>query len=953
MKRMLAATVASVFTLLSLAAPLSASAGNQAEYENTYRRYLQNADQVQNGAGEAAVSFENAVLSGGAAFGEYGGKTQTVLMTQAQAQIQLPVEVLNAGLFELTLLYTGMTESDKAIRFALEIDGEQPFFEAGTLELPRCYVNEPSDFATDSLGNQLRPAQAQAVYWQTSPLYREDIGTQAPYSFYLTQGAHTVTLTVGNGGVCLAGVSLKSASPLMDYRAYTAAHGKQNAAGAEAILLEGEKADRKSDRSLYPLTDRTNCATQPFSESHTVLNTIGGSNWSAPGQWIEWEFDVEQAGLYQISMRVRQNANQGMKCYRTVSINGEVPFSELSSYGFSYNRSWYLETLSDPATGDPFAFYLEPGRHVLRLEATSGEMSGPLEEADTLLTELNDLYHNIIMITGTSPDAYRDYNLESAIPGLVDAMNRLADGLDGCMQDIQKITGDSATQAVSLTTLSDQLRALAQRPKTISDRISNFYSNISAVSAWANSAFQQPLEIDYIRVSPSGSALPKADAGFFKKLASGVKAFVYSFLTDYDSIGGADGEADIVVWTAAGRAQAEALKQLIDRDFTSQYGVNVSLKLVQTGLVEAVVAGTGPDLALSIPYNQPVDFASRGILTPLSGYSDYDELIHTNFHESAVIPYGYRDQVYALPETQEFNMMFYRTDVLSQLGLTVPDTWNELTDMMAVLARNNMQIGVTSLTSTSAGVINTAFPKMLITMFLQNGVDLYTSDLRSTNLGSAEAVKAFEQLTDLYAKYGLPVYFDGNNRFRTGEMPLMIAPMSTYNNLSISAPEIAGRWEMAQIPGILNTDGSINRADEFTGTCCVMFESTKNKEAGWKFLKWWVSEQTQYDYGMELEAILGVSGRYLTANKLAFDRLPWNADTAKVIERQWQEVTTVPQAPGYYFVSRYLTNAISDTIINNENPRVVLNRYCDTINAELKRKNEQLDALWPDTERRE
>jgi len=266
--------------------------------------------------------------------------------------------------------------------------------------------------------------------------------------------------------------------------------------------------------------------------------------------------------------------------------------------------------------------------------------------------------------------------------------------------------------------------------------------------------------------------------------------------------------------------------------------------------------------------------------------------------------------------------------------------------MMAILARNNMQIGVSSLTSTSAGVINTSFPRMLITMFLQNGVDMYTSDLRSTNLGSAEAVKAFEQLTDFYAKYGLPIYFDANNRFRTGEMPVIIAPMSTYNNLSISAPEIAGRWSIARIPGVLKSDGSINRADEYTGTCCVMFKSTKNKEAGWKFLKWWVSEQTQYDYGMELEAVLGVSGRYLTANKQTFGRLPWDSDTAKVIEQQWQEVTTVPQVPGYYFVSRYLTNAISDTIVKSENPRVVLNRYCDTINAELKRKNEQLDALW-------
>ena len=73
----------------------------------------------------------------------------------------------------------------------------------------------------------------------------------------------------------------------------------------EPLILQGEKAVRKSDISLYPTTDRTSCATQPFSESQTRLNTIGGSNWSNPGQWLEWELDVQTTGLYRIDLRVR------------------------------------------------------------------------------------------------------------------------------------------------------------------------------------------------------------------------------------------------------------------------------------------------------------------------------------------------------------------------------------------------------------------------------------------------------------------------------------------------------------------------------------------------------------------------------------------------------------------------------------------------------------------------
>lgn len=736
------------------------SAQNGMAYENTYSHYLLENGELLRFSDKVQADMDTAEPAGNAELGEFDGRTDVAFLVEPGSGVILDLQIPRGGYYCLFMDYAGNVASDKEIELSVRIDGKLPFFEADELELSRCYVNDTDVFEEDSRGNQLRPGQQQIVYWQETPLYQKENGSCSPYYFYFSEGVHTVEVTAANGGMYLAGMRAQQDAELISYADYQEQYAEKAIGGPDRVI-QGEEAVRKSSMTLYPITDRTSCLTQPFAEGRTLLNTIGGANWSKPGQWIEWEFEVKTEGLYQLALRVRQNQNSGMKCYRTISINGEVPFKELEAYGFRYDRSWYIETLSDPVTGEPFSFYLTPGKYTLRMEATTGEMNEPLEAVNNLLEETNALYRSIIMITGTTPDAFRDYNLEQAIPGLVDTLNDLARRFDEQMENIKTITGGSGVQAASLTTLSTQMRGLAERPKTISDRVNNFYANISAVSAWAQSAGNQPVEIDYIRVGTQNSPALKANAGFFQSLISACKSFVYSFLVDYDTIGStSENGRSIEVWMTVGRDQAEALKQLIDRDFSTQYHIGVSLKLVQGGLVEANVAGTGPDIALNIAMNQPVDFASRGILAELEDMPGFNELVDERFYPSALIPYRYKGHTYALPETQEFDMMFYREDILTELQLSPPETWDQLTSMMNVLARNNMQVGVLTLTTTTAGVINTSFPKTVLTMLMQNDVDLYAEDARSTNLATPEAVAVFESLTDLYNKYGLPVYFD-------------------------------------------------------------------------------------------------------------------------------------------------------------------------------------------------
>lgn len=916
------------------------------DYDYTYSDYINDNGSISKIDSSITVALNSAKLSDGALISNYAGKQNIVTLSNANSKAVVNVNVTESGYYCIYIDYAGLTESEKNIIISLSVDSENPFFEANSIELVRAYENSTNEFETDSSGDEIRPQQVQVQKWQTSVFYQNDSGSYFPYYFWLSEGTHAIGLTSLNGGVAIASLTFKQSEVLKSYSEYIDSNPSR-VAESKSLILQGETATLKSSSSLYPVTDRTDCKTQPFSEKNTVLNAIGGSNWSNPGDWIEWDFIVETEGYYQIDLRVLQNSNKGIMSYRTVTINGEVPFAELAYYGFKYERSWYIETLHDPNTEEPFQFYFTPGEYTLRLEATTGELRDVFGNIDSIMSEVNSLYHSVIMITSTDPDIYRDYNLQKAIPGIEDTLGRLADKLDEQFELICEITGGSGVSAASIRTLTDQMRNMQKLPKTISDRISNFYSNISAVYAWLNSASSQPLEIDYIRVGTANSEELTASASFFERVSSAVKSFIYSFVVDYNLAGAAvDTDRCITVWMNKGNDQLETLKQLIESSFVNEYGIQVELKLVAGGVVEAVVAGTGPDIALNQGMYTPVDYAARGILIPLNTFDGFEELIEESFYPNSMIPYEFRGNYYALPETQDFCMMFYREDIINELGITLPNTWDELKTTMTVLARNNMEIGVQCLTTTAGGAISTEFPKNILTFYMQNEIDLYNENLDSTNLNTTKAINVFEDFTELYSKWGLPYYFDATNRFRTGEMPIMIASISTYNTLAISAPEIAGRWGMTLIPGTNKQDGTIDRTVEFSSTSTIIFNTTDDPDACWDFVSWWASEETQYVYSMDIESLLGASGRNLTANYKASERLPWDSKIYGSITQQWKMASTVPMVPGYYSVSRYLTNALSDTIINGQDARTVIEKYADTINSELKRKRSQIDALY-------
>lgn len=863
-------------------------------------------------------------------------------VAQEEESIDYTFTCAQSGLYQLLLSYYPVEARGLNIEYALAIDGETPFSEARYNTLQRIWVDDAMPGTLrDAAGNDIIPGQHEAPCW-TEAQVEDHTGTyHSAYVFYLSEGTHTLTLTARRETLAVADVRFENPAAVPTYgqvaESYLAA-GYQ-AAPAGELVLEAERAARKSDTVLYGRTDRSSPLTTPYSAVETRLNTIGGGSWGTQGQWIEWEFELPADGLYRLAFRARQDVLSGSFTTRKIYVDGALPFEELADVRVNYDMGWQMIEL-------PYDIYLTAGRHTLKMEATIGQLSEIVSLVDETVYQLNAAYRKIVMMTGTTPDRYRDYQLDVNIPEVFEIFERQAETLTQCDEMLVETTGKRGSMNGILQTLSRQLKDFVEKPETVQTRLSSYKDNVGSLGAWLVQMKQLPLELDkiYIRGGACGE-MPVAEAGVGARLWHELELFHSSFVIDYSVIGALDESGEkrsVEVWVSAGRDQANILKQLIDNSFTPQTNITVNLKLVQGQLMNATASGQGPDVVLQLGNPEPVNYAVRKAAYDLTQFEDYEE-VASRFRDSAMVPYELEGGVYALPETQTFSVMFYRTDVLEELGLSVPETWDEMFHVAGRLQRRNMTIGIQPPNS-NAGNYN-ALSSMAM-MLYQRGGEMYSDGNTRSGLDSLQAKEAFSTWVSLYADYELPVKYDALTRFRSGEMPIVIEDFTFYNMLQVAAPEIRGMWSFARVPGTVREDGSVDHSVSGTGICCMMLSAAGDKDAAWTFMKWWTSAAVQTQYGKDIENQLGVSARYPSANVEAFASMPWSAAELKTLNAQWDSVRGIPEVPGGYFTARHLNNAFRRVINYHEDPGETLLDYVKKINEEItvKRKEFGLEA---------
>lgn len=984
---------------------------------NTYEEYRLVHKDAPNGEGEiilAGKDFDESATTAKVFVDKYLGDEEVVLVSET-GDVTWKFNAEKAGNYHIAITYAPVVEYDAdgdgkiddgeesldlvsntaTIKRALLLDGAYPFKQSRYIELPRVWEDviggEGSNdrgFVLDNDGNEVKPKKVESPEWRTVTCNDSTGYIVDPFLYYIEAGEHTLTLAEVQEVCAVKEIRIFYEESAPSYEEYLKANKDKSdkAQGKEPVVIDAELPHRTSSNIIYPIYDRSSAATQPQSAYNIFLNTVGGEKWQTAGQWINWDFEVPEDGFYTISPRFLQSFAEGMYVTRALKIDGETPFAEANTLRFKYKDDWQLHPVTDgeidEKTGEERAlqFYLTKGTHRLEMCVVLGDMAEILNTIETALSTINEYYLQILMLTGSEPDEYRDYQFSRLMPEVLKGMGVQAKVLRSVSAELEKINGTKGSDSVTLDNVAMLLERMSEDEDLIAPNFSELKDYIGNLGTWIMTSRNQPLQFDYLVVAPAKDVAEKgsekymknkdfdAAAGFWAAMGYEFKQFIMSWMSDYSSYGvrtaeGSENFASIEVWTTSGRDQSTIMRSLVSDSFTSQKNIAVDLKLVAAGsLLPATLSGSGPDVNMTLGSVTIINYAIRSAALPINpeGYvdkegddketlefnakcreifSDYEQVIAW-FDEAATVPLELYGVAYGLPETESFSMLFYRSDILLQLGLEIPETWDDVYNMLPTLQTNNLDFGYHE---SLAG---------LLIMLYQRGEQLYSKPVEgdkegltgamAINLDSNAALETFKEMCELYTMYGFPYSYNFANRFRTGEMPIGVQGYATYSQLTIFAPELRGLWGFTVLPGTIRTneDGTtyVDHTADTNVTGIVMMRDCEEIAAAWEFMKWWVSAESQSTYGQEYYALLGASGQYTTANIEALYSMSWTADERAELKGQFEWLQATPEMPGGYIVARYVEFAFLAAYNDDADPVESMLDYIDAINSELTRK---------------
>ena len=863
------------------------------------------------------------------------------VLLQAGDSLQFSVSVPAAGEYTLWFDAAASPSAPTAPEGQMRVDGGFPIGDLRRVLFPVFYRNSADTFPKDRYGNDALIRQERLTRWEKIPARDVTFSQPDPLRIPLPAGEHRFDFTLTDGALYLGSITLETFSPRPSYASYLDPQPAPVSSGF-SLTLEAEFPSYKNDTSVRPANHRGLTVT-PYDTYKLLLNTLGGESWNKSGSAVYYEFEVPADGMYAVTFRALQNTRSNFTVFRRITVNGEAPFEELNAFPFPYSTDW----VDVPLGGEtPYLLFLRQGVNTLGVEATASPYLPAIETIQKALLDINTLALEIRKLTGNQRDPYKEWVISDYIPDIEDRLNAIIQNLIGDKDLLVSITGSSASpEVLTYQVAIDNLLFLAADPDKIPVYMTRFSEGSGSAAQLLGSLLlqlqNQPLALDKITIHSPEVVIQTPPAPFSRAFVEGVKRFIRSFQPDpYQTIGASEGELE--VWVNRPRQYVDLLQIMSDETFTPQTGIRVKFSIMpdEGKLVLANAAGIQPDVALGVSTDKPYELAIRNALYDLRSFDDFDSFIRI-YSPGSLLGYVINDSVYAIPETQDFWVTYYRKDILDAFGIPVPHTWDEVIEILPELQRYGMNF--------NAPLSNvTAQRNYIFTApYLFNyGANLYSADGFATGLQSEEAIAAVKFMADSFTIYGMPLTTSSfYESFRQGTLPIGVSNFEIYIKLMTAAPEIDGLWAIDLYPATVLPDGKQLRYATGSAQASIMFKNTDQPQEAWQFLKWWMSTETQVDFQERL--ILNYGREYLwnSANLEAFSRLAIPEEHRAVILEQWEWLQEPVRLPGSYMQERELANVWNRIVFDGVNPRVALDRSIILINREIARKMEEFGYL--------
>lgn len=866
-----------------------------------------------------------------------------VLAVKAGDTVTLNIDVPVSGRYVMSFDYLSYDESILPVEMGMKIDGGYPFYEARSMKFETTWVSDGVD--VDRYGNEIVSLPDKLIRWEHKEVMDASYRYSDPLPVELTAGVHKLELNIQEGTLLLGNISLEAPGDVAEYA------GSTKAEGNALITIEAEDFYQRNDSSIHAIGEYGS-SLSPLSATTTVLNIIDEDSFNEAGQTVSYQFHVDNAGYYYIGMNYRQSEKNDFPVFVDWKIDGEIPNSAFKSYQVEAANKFRTVTLTDD-NDDKLSVYLEPGDHTISLTISADNLRYALEAVDEIMSGISDLSLEVTKVAGTNKDKYRDLKLTRYIPDVQDRLLGWVDELYSLAEQAQPYVNAKSPDKVAafsyLLIAANQLKSLAEKPNELVYRVDELSTSVNSINTqianFVDLINDNDLSIDRIYIYQDGARLPKGQ-NIFQSIGTSLKRFGYSFMGQSYSASNTD-ESHIQVWVNRPRTYVEIMQKMIDEKFTPETGIEVDLSIMTDAqkLILSNASGDTPDIATGINYSIPFDLAIRGSLVDLSKFDNYKE-VFGRYSDGLLVPSVVGDGLYSLPETMNFYVMFYRTDILSKLGLSVPNTMDELIAMLPDLQMRGLNVYY----PTAAMLVMRNFHGTTPIIYQMDGA-LYGDTALDILVDSEATVEGFTELTELFTLYDLPVDVPNfYQHFRNGDLPIGIADFNSYNLILNAAPEIANSWSIALVPGIEDEEtGEVKRYMSGGAESTVMFSSDDEREQkAWQFMEWWSRADIQAEFGQRLQILYGDEYIWPTANLEAFERLPYPTSDKDIILTQAQYILETPRLLGSYMMERELSNAFNDVVVNGDTVRSRIDEVAKTVLRETERKLEEFGYIDSD-----